>query len=316
MNRIFRFYVLLLLVILCAGVFTSCAKQTEQAAEPGVLSVYASNYPIFALADLITMDVPGVQLNCLTQPQDGCLRAYQISDWDYALLTRGCNIVIAGGRGLESYEALLYNLGETGPAVSCVLYGLDLKQVSAANTHPDKDSHWLDENPHIYMDFDGAMEITSRICETMKALDPENAEAYDQNHANAINRLQSLSEECQTMVSFAEGQPVIVMNEALVYLPRAYNLNMEICYERESGEDITGNDLVACIDTLLGCRSRVILIEKQAPSALCNALEAEGFIVIRLDVMSTRRSAEGCEGYFAAHRENAAALAAGFQRAI
>ena len=51
-----------------------------------------------------------------------------------------------------------------------------------------------------------------------------------------------------------------------------------------------------------GCR--VILIEKQAPDALINALAAEGFEVVRMDILSTGNAQKGAEGYFAAMHDN------------
>lgn len=315
MKRFARMAAVLLCICICACTLSGCAKKQTPEMESSVLSVYATNYPLFAFTQMITANVPDVQLSCLTQPQDGCLRSYQISDWDYALLTRGASAIIAGGCGLESYESLLFALGESGPAVSFVLYGMDFVQINGKNTQPDSESHWLDPNPHVYMSFEGAMELLSRICETMKIFDPDHAEIYSTNLADAQNRLGSLRDECQTMVAFAEGMPVIVMNEALVYLPQTYNLEIELCYDRESGEEPEGNDLKACLSMLGSCDSRVVLIEKQAPAAFCKALEDAGFIVARLDVLSTRRADEGFDGYFAAQRENAYVLAEALKQA-
>ena len=58
--------------------------------------------------------------------------------------------------------------------------------------------------------------------------------------------------------------------------------------------------------------ARVVLVEKQAPSSLVGALEGAGYVVARLDVLSTRRADMGAEGYFAAQQENAEAVSAAF----
>ena len=35
------------------------------------LNVYATFYPLYAIAEMILEDVPDARLNCLVQPQDG-----------------------------------------------------------------------------------------------------------------------------------------------------------------------------------------------------------------------------------------------------
>ena len=66
--------------------------------------------------------------------------------------------------------------------------------------------------------------------------------------------------------------------------------------------------LAACLETLRSGGAKVVLIEKQAPQALCEALEGAGYAVARMDILSTRRANEGAEGYFEAQRANAATL--------
>ncbi|MBQ3423728.1 MAG: hypothetical protein IJH38_00820, partial [Clostridia bacterium] len=118
------FIAAVLTVFMCCMLLTSCRRLVPE--EEETISVYASFYPIYALADGVTRSVPDVELHCLVQPQDGCLRSYQLSDWDLALLKRGADAVISGGRGLESFEDALFTLGKEGPAVSAVLYNIDL----------------------------------------------------------------------------------------------------------------------------------------------------------------------------------------------
>ena len=73
--------------------------------------VSATFYPLYSLAVNIVKDVPALSLSCLTQPQDGCIRSYELSDWDYRTLMEQ-DAVIFGGRGLESFESTLTQLGK------------------------------------------------------------------------------------------------------------------------------------------------------------------------------------------------------------
>ena len=61
--------------------------------------------------------------------------------------------------------------------------------------------------------------------------------------------------------------------------------------------------------------AKVVLIERQAPKPFVDELEAAGFAVAQLDVLSTLGETDGAQGYFDALRENARAVAEAFSRA-
>ena len=317
MKLLIKSIALILGACLLAAALSGCGLHAEEEVpqEPEALSVYATFYPIYALTALVADSVPDLQVNCLAQPMDGCLRSYSLSDWDLALLMQSADVVIAGGRGLEAFESTLYALGENGPAVTSVLYNLELATVKPAN-ETGEDSHWTDENPHIYMTIDGAIAIAERIAANLAVLDPKYGDLYDKNLQEAQNRLESLRIEMHEVAGGLQGQKVIVLNEALVYAAQEYGLDVELYYARESGEGIYDRDLEACIELLSTCDARVILLEKQAPEALRRALEEAGFRVAALDVLSTRRASEGAEGYFEAQLANARALAAAFSKEL
>ena len=289
------------LCLLLAG----CGSEPAEDA-PEEISVYATFYPIYAAAAMITENVPDLRLNCLVQPQDGCLRSYMLSDWDAALLG-SADALIAGGQGLESFEAALHLLGEDELAVAEVFYNMELFEQRAENGDSDGDSHWLDANPHIYMSMEGMIEIVGRTAQSMAMLDPRYEEMYLQNLERAEGRLKALREEIKTEVGKFSGHKVAVLNEALVYAARDYGLDA-LCWERESGESMDETALAELLTALKEREIRVVLIERQAPQSLVEALEGAGIAVAALDVLSTRRADEGYEGYFAAQRANAAAV--------
>lgn len=296
-------------IVLLCGLLTGCKNQeAQQAIQDDVLDIYASFYPIYAVAGMICEDATDVRLNCLAQPQDGCLRAYALSDWDLALLS-SADAVLIGGRGLESFESLLYSFGEDGPTVSALLYNMEL---GGFETAADEESHWAGNNPHIYMSTDGAIALAERIAGSLTMLDGKNSKHYAAKLEAAKQKLEELKTEICSMNAQLAGNKVILMHEALLYTAEEFGLTVEKCVERESGEAFHDSTLAACIESLQNCEARVILIEKQAPQAFCRALEDAGFVLARMDVLSTRRSIEGSDGYFEALRQNAAAISTAF----
>ncbi|MDO4866544.1 MAG: metal ABC transporter substrate-binding protein [Clostridia bacterium] len=281
---------------------------------PKVISVYATFYPIYTLTDAVIREVPDAELHCLVQPQDGCLRNYQLSDWDLYLLAAGADAVVMGGRGLESFESALFNWGDRGPAVSAVLYNLELyNQQDAANG--EQESHLSGANPHLYMSLEGAAQIIDSLYATLLSLDPDYGELYAKNAEAARARLSALLEEQRTALAPLAGRRVILMNEALIYAAQDYGLTAADWIDRESGEGMGDREIEALLERLSDAEAKVVLIERQAPQALVEALEGAGFAVARLDVMSTHREGEGFDTYLEIQRANAQSILAAFDRA-
>ena len=294
--------------------FTACAALAgcHRLVEPesGQISIYATFWPIYALTDAVMADVPDAALHVLAQPQDGCLRDYQLSDWDAALLNAGADAVIMGGRGLESFESALFSFGEGGDvAVSALLYNLPLYN-QEAQVDGETESHLVGANPHLYMSVDGARQIVESASATLQSLDPQYAGQYVENTERALERLEQLLADNRALLADAEGTRAVLMNEALIYVAEDYGLTVTDWIDRESGQAMVDNELSQLLDRLKAADAEVILIERQAPQALTEALEAAGYRVAKLDVLSTHREGEGFDTYIEAQSANARALRA------
>ncbi len=309
---IFRRGLILLLIALLAAPLTGCGRLVEPEEKP--IAIYATFWPIYALTDAVMKDVPNARLKLLVQPQDGCLRDYELSDWDAAILGGDADAVIMGGRGLERFESALFGWGEGGPAVSAVLYNLELYSGKA---HPDGDreSHLEGDNPHLYMSVSGAQKVIESISATLQSLDPGYGARYAQNAQAAEAKLDALLAENRAMLKECEGKGVILMNEALIYPALDYGLTVSDWVDRESGDAPAGSEVTELIDRLSASDARVILIERQAPQALTEALSAAGYAVARLDVLSNHREGEGFEDYIEIQRANARAISEAFAAA-
>lgn len=301
-----------LVFLAVAALLAGCGRLVP---EKDSISVYATFYPIYALTDAVMADVPDAELHCLVQPQDGCLRSYALSDWDISLLASGADAVIAGGRGLESFEQTLFSWGEEGPAVSAVLYNLELyNQGEGVGGDSEAESHLTGANPHLYMSIEGAKEIVESISASMISLDPQYSDTYIQNAEAASGQLDALLKENRELLSDYSGAGVALMNEGLIYVAQDYGFAVASWIDRESGASMGDNELADCLNRLSEAEVQVILIEKQAPQALVEALEAAGYAVARIDVLSTHREGEGFDRYIEIQRENAQAIREAFER--
>lgn len=304
-------YRLLILICALALLLSGCAPEIEQVEETE--QIYASFYPIYALSGLVLEDISGVRLKCLVQPQDDCLRLYDLSDWDASVLAYDADAVIIGGSGLESFESTLYTFGDGGPAVITATYGLSLFNDDGKASVEGDTGHLSDANPHLYMSITGARSMLGVIAGALEELYPDKAEAIAANAQRADGELAALREEAKSICADAEGGKVILMNESLIYPALEYGLTVAYRYDRESGTTLYGAGLEDAIAAFDKTGAEVILIEKQAPTELIRALEDAGYTVALIDTMSAYSSDDGADAYIETQRANAQAIADAFR---
>ena len=274
---------------------------------PQSQTVCATFYPIYALTSAIADGAEPLEVQCMTQPQDGCLRSYEMSDWDLYMMMYSADVVLSAGNGLESFSEKLETLGGTALPVAEVMYGLDHYHMQAAG---DEESHFTGVNPHLYMSLDGAIEIAESIAGTMMLFDEINTDVYEENLNRVHKKLDRMRESIAEKTEVCAEISAAVLNEALFYPATDCGLEIVGHYERESSEMLYGDNLESCLEALNKMGAQVVLIEKQAPSALVDAIEDAGFAVVRLETMSTLSEKDGAEGYFDALESNADAIAA------
>ena len=271
-------------------------------------TVYASFYPIYALSEMILKDVPEMELHQLVQPQDGCLRNYELSDWDLYQLAYNADAVIIGGRGLEQFASSLESMGSSGPALVQLLQNQTLD--NNGDTPSDEDaSHLADENPHLYLSVRALPEILEALCAYMTALDPAFGDVYASNLETALERVDALIAEYDDAMAHMDLRaPVALLNEALIYPANDLGLNVACRIDRESATELAGTEWTDALSAMQAAGAQTALIEKQAPDALIRKLNAEGICTVQLDILSTGREDMGSDGYFEAMSGNLDAL--------
>lgn len=262
-------------------------------------------YPIYALAVNIMKDVPALSLSCLTQPQDGCLRSYELSDWDYQVLA-GQDAVILGGRGLESFEGSLHLL-PNAPILISALEGRTLRTEDAGDPD-DENTHFYGENPWVFLSVDRAMDVSRAIAGGMAGVDELFADTYAANLEEYIDRLDYLISRMLETVNAAPKRPVAVLHEGMTYFAEQFGLEMALIYPREPGSDLIDNDLLALLEALEASGAQVVLLETQAPGHLVSALEEAGYAVAKIDTLTAHTADGDVKAYENTMMNNAEAL--------
>jgi len=271
--------------------------------DPEPQTVWASFYPVYALAAGVVSGVPNLTLSCIAQPQDGCIRAYSLSDWDAALVS-GADLFIIGGRGLESWESTL-----TAGSVPVLTAMENLPLIGADEAVTDESGHFDGPNPWIFLSVDGARSVTAAIAGGMAGLDPDFADLYAENLAAMNARFDALEADIGSALAGADLPGAILMQEGLCYFAQDTGIPAYIEIEREAGADMSDIEFADALSVMAESGYTLVLIERQAPQGIVEAIESEGYTVVLIDILTDHSQSEGTEGYFSAMLRNAQALA-------
>lgn len=294
-----------LIALPLAGCHRLVPEETDKAQ-----TIYASFPPVYALSQPILRVAPDITLKCLVQPQDGCPRSYQLSNWDEALLA-SADAVIMFGRGFESFEN---QLSQGSLAAVGAMNGLTLINNGVLAPDGDDADHFDQENPWAYLSVERAREICGLITAGMVALDPGYEELYEDNYAHFDDDLEALRTRMAELILAAPEEGVAVAHEGLFYLADDLGLPVSAVIRREPGSDLTRSELDSAIRTLKDGGTKVVMMERHAPQSLRNALESAGFQLALIDTLVTRAAPSGAD-YITAMEQNARAVADALARA-
>lgn len=302
----------LCVTVILALILSGCAPVVDDKDIPENYNIYASFLPSYMLSDLVIGEnVPGMKLHLLIQPQDGCMRSYNLSDWD-AYMAMNADAVILIGNGFETFESALMGLGENGPSVISASSSLVLDSTGYSE---NEESHLNGANPWLFLSVSGAYDLTEAIAANMIALDPDYEEIYIKNLNEAYERFEKLKNEIALLREKTDSEmPVALAHEGLGYIANDFGLNVVAQIDRESGAYPEDGELKDMLRMLSESGAQAVLIEKQAPNALLRAFEEAGYIVVLIDTLSAGTGQMGGEAYFERMLENARAVSGAIKK--
>lgn len=292
------------LILLAALLMTGCTPIVAEV--PHSTSVYATFYPIYAITAAITEGADDIEVHCLVQPQDECLRSYTLSDWDLYMLNYSADMIISAGNGLEGFSEQLEKIGESIIPVAEAAHGLELYSVNGIS---DDENHFSGENPHLYMSFEGAKSIAENIEGALSLLNETKADVFNKNLVCFIEEIDAKHEMITKKTEVCKSIPAAVLHESLFYTAQDCGLDVRTWFERESGEMLYGAALDECLNAFKQSEVKIVLLENQAPDALVQKIQNAGYAVAKLDVMSTLSEVDGYEAYLDVLEHNALAVA-------
>ena len=276
---------------------TGCGAAAED------ISVMATFYPVYVLAENVLNGVEGVSLTSMTPPATGCLHDYQLLTSDMKALAKA-QALLVNGAGMESF---LPDLESQFPALRVIDCSQGVELMAETEEHGRSDHDHGEYNAHIWLDPQNAVQMVNNLRDGLSALLPEHAGQIAANAESYIARLRALDAELREAIEQLPGKQIVTFHEAFPYFARAYGLEVTAVVALEPDEPISPRMLKQVIQQVKDAGNPPLFSEPQYENTVLRTIAQEtGAKVYELDPLVTGDG--GLTAYEDTMRRNLATL--------
>lgn len=266
-------------IVLCIALllmpFAGCGAAAED------VSVMATFYPVYIMAQNVLEGVEGVQLSSMTPPSTGCLHDYQLLTSDMKALAKA-KALLVNGAGMETFLPDLETQFPDLKIVDCS-QGIELLREDGGEEHDHGEY-----NPHIWLAPQNAIQMTKNLRDGLAELLPDQAEKISANAESYMARLEALDAELRETMSALPGKKIVTFHEAFPYFAQAYGLEVAAVVALEPDEPISPRMLKQVIQRVKDAGCPPLFSEPQYENTALRTIALEtGAPVYALDPVVT-----------------------------
>ncbi|MBR4539614.1 MAG: zinc ABC transporter substrate-binding protein [Clostridia bacterium] len=247
------------------------------------VSVMATFYPVYILAENVLDGVEGVTLSSMTPPSTGCLHDYQLLTSDMRALAK-CSALLINGAGMETFLPDVTGQFPDLTVIDCS-QGVELLTEEEDHGH---DHEQVTYNAHIWLAPENAIQMVRNLRDGLSALLPDQKDRIAENAEAYIAKLSALDEELRAAVEPLPRKQIVTFHEAFPYFARAYGLEVAAVVALEPDEPISPRMLKQVIEKVRAAGNPPLFSEPQYENtALRTVAQETGATVYELDPLVT-----------------------------
>lgn len=251
--------VIILIIVLL--VFLNINKNKSEN-EDGVTTIVTSFYPMYIIAENITDGAQNIELENMADVNVGCLHNYTLSTEDMKKI-ENADIFIMNGLGMENFIEKAMNSNKE----------MQIIDSSTLVTNIIEDEEEI--NAHIWTNIDNYILQVQNISEELIRLDSENAEIYQENTDEYIQKLEELKERYLEELESLNGKKAVSLNEAFEYLGQELGVELTTIETDHEESTLSADTLKNIINKMNEENIEIILIDKTDNESNANAIAKE-----------------------------------------
>ncbi|MCA0991958.1 metal ABC transporter solute-binding protein, Zn/Mn family [Guptibacillus hwajinpoensis] len=303
-----------LVLAACGGKETSTTASNESSEEKK-LSIYTTLFPI----EDFTRKIGGEHVDVVSVlPPGSDAHTYEPTTQTMIKIAKA-DAFIYNGLGMESYaEAIADSVGdveiiEASSGIKTLEHSEEHAEHSEAEheehseeEHSDEHHHG-DEDPHVWLDPNKAIEMAENIKETLIKLHPDAKEDFEANFQKVKNDLTKLDKEFASLVDSKDHPEMIVSHAAYGYWENRYGIHQIAISGLSPSNEPSQKALEEIIHMAKEKKLYYVLFEQNVTPKVAQSLQSEiGAKALRLHNLSvlTEEDINNKEDYFSLMRTN------------
>lgn len=238
--------ILILGVLVTAVVVTNQNK--EKTVDNGKFKIVTSFYPMYILTANITQGAKNIELVNMTDTNVGCIHDYTLTTSDMKKI-ENADAFIENGLGLEDLitKALSSNT--------------KMKIIDASKDMINLIKEEDEVNPHVWTSLSQHIKQTQNIADALIQINPENAQVYEKNTKEYIEKLSELKLRYETELQNLSEKSAVSLNEAFEYLGKEMKLDLKTIHTDHEKNTISAETLKQIIDEMKQKNIKIILVD-------------------------------------------------------
>ena len=233
-----KFFSALFAALLVFSCFSACEKTAEKAAD-GALCVVATIFPAYDFVKNVVGDAPVNVKLLLDNGVD--LHSYQPTAEDILAISSCDLFIYVGGESDKWVEDVVSN------AINKEIRSVDMMEVlgdalkeeeTVPGMQTEEDNEEEEEyDEHVWLSLKNAAKLIRSISRTLKDIDPENAEKYEENASAYIEKINALDKRYKAVVDDAPVKTLVFADRfPFRYLTDDYGLSYYAAFAGCSAE--------------------------------------------------------------------------------
>ncbi len=233
--------------------------------------ILTSFYPLYIMTLNITDGAKNVETSNMAEKLNGCIHDYTLNTNDLKKFEKA-DVFIQNGGGLENFSQKVIDSYK------------DIKIVSGADNISD---FIIDDegesNSHIWLSINNYISEIKTITNSLKTLNEENADIYEKNSQEYIEKLDSINSKYKSLTKLS-GKKAICLNESLEYLIRDCKIEETLIETDHEQSALSAEKIKEIITKMKNENIKMIFIDKDDDSKTAQTLANEtGASIYRLD---------------------------------
>ncbi len=253
----------------------SCAAPASQREDDGVFDIVTSFYPMQILVMNIAGGIDGVSVECMSEPNIGCIHDHVFSTEDLVSI-ENADVYVENGLELETFNDRILSAYP------------DLQIIEAASGVTDAPSDGDEINGHVWTSIDDYILEINEVTDRLSEIDPDHASSYRANADAYINRVQGLTSDYADVLSSLQGRSVLVLDETLpsfcIYAEMEFT-TIETDHEQSA---LSAGDVRETIEFMNDNEVTAIFVSSDSDADIANTIADEtGAVIYELNTCMT-----------------------------